>query len=673
MDNYKIKYRPEIDGLRAIGVISVLIYHANINFFGFNLNGGFLGVDIFFVVSGYLITFGLFKELTLTNNISFKNFYLRRIRRIIPAIIFISIISTVFAYFFLIPSDIVNFSKSILFSLTFFSNIFFLQTGLDYSASDSLEIPFLHTWSLGVEEQFYFLFPIILFFLFKNFKSSLLGFIIALIILSLVLGTFQSAMKPMSSFFLLQYRLWEILIGSFLAIIEIKYKKSESEKKLTNCNIFITLGFLLILGSIIVFDKNTLHPSILTFLPVVGTALIIWFANKNSILIKALTNRILVKIGLISYSLYLVHYPIFAFTRITGFASGDYIKKIVVLITVFIISFISYYFVEKPARSKKLKTKNFLSILLVSITILSAIQIYFIKHDGLKDRMPEILRDVTFKKPWEQLFQAGEKCHNNIFGCVFNNKSDKEVIIVGDSLVSSLLPDLVKRLVNKGYKVTSYTADGCIYFPGFYKFNTVYKTKHKICNEIYFETMKKKFNKQNDTIFIFGGSFPIFLSNELPFDQGMWKNTYIKAGKFKDLENSYKFSLKEISKKNKIIQIYPVPEGKTNVSKFILNNYYKNIFQKEKDKIKTGDDTNSLYSYYKERSKKSFKLLDDINIDKYYRVYPHKIFCNTFIIDKCITHTDEKIFYYDRYHLSLEGAKLVNNLILNEIKRIEQK
>ena len=549
MDNYKIKYRPEIDGLRAIGVISVLIYHANINFFGFNLNGGFLGVDIFFVVSGYLITFGLFKELTLTNNISFKNFYLRRIRRIIPAIIFISIISTVFAYFFLIPSDIVNFSKSILFSLTFFSNIFFLQTGLDYSASDSLEIPFLHTWSLGVEEQFYFLFPIILFFLFKNFKSSLLGFIIALIILSLVLGTFQSAMKPMSSFFLLQYRLWEILIGSFLAIIEIKYKKFEREKKLNYFNIFITLGFLLILGSIIVFDKNTLHPSILTFLPVVGTALIIWFANKNSILIKALTNRILVKIGLISYSLYLVHYPIFAFTRITGFASGDYIKKIAVLISVFIISFISYYFVERPARSKKLKTKNFLSILLVSITILSAIQIYFIKHDGLKDRMPEILRDVTFKKPWEQLFQAGEKCHNNILGCVFNNKSDKEVIIVGDSLVSSLLPDLVKRLVNKGYKVTSYTADGCIYFPGFYKFNTVYKTKHKICNEIYFERMKKKFNKQNDTIFIFGGSFPIFLSNELPFDLGKWKNTYIKAGKFKDLENSYKFSLKEISKK----------------------------------------------------------------------------------------------------------------------------
>ena len=167
------QYRPEIDGLRAVAVASVIIYHAQINIFGFHLfQGGYIGVDIFFVISGYLITSIILKELKTTGKFSFHYFYERRIRRIIPALFIVMLSSLIFSWLFLLPDNFVSLSKSILSSIGFISNFYFYFTGLDYAAEIGLQKPFLHTWSLSVEEQFYLIFPLVLVVLYLNYICS---------------------------------------------------------------------------------------------------------------------------------------------------------------------------------------------------------------------------------------------------------------------------------------------------------------------------------------------------------------------------------------------------------------------------------------------------------------------------------------------------------------------
>ena len=196
----KINYRPEIDGLRALAAISVIIYHAKINLFGYSLlSGGFIGVDIFFVISGYLITSIIYKEILITNSFSFKNFYQRRIRRIIPPLFFVMIATFPLGYFFLLPTDFIDFSKSIIFSISFVSNYFFYLSESQYGANSSLLLPFLHTWSLSVEEQFYIIFPIVL-FIFINFQNNIHIFFISILIISFLLAIKFSYDDSLKSF-----------------------------------------------------------------------------------------------------------------------------------------------------------------------------------------------------------------------------------------------------------------------------------------------------------------------------------------------------------------------------------------------------------------------------------------------------------------------------------------
>ena len=198
----KINYRPEIDGLRAIAVLAVIIYHAKISFLGdIIFKGGFIGVDIFFVISGYLITSIIYKELLEKNSFCFKYFYERRIRRILPALLIVIFVSLPFGWFLLLPSDLIDFSKSILYSLGFTSNFYFHYSGQTYGANNSLLIPFLHTWSLSIEEQFYILFPICFFIIFKFFKKYL-GFILSItFLMSLVIADWGSRNHPSFNFF----------------------------------------------------------------------------------------------------------------------------------------------------------------------------------------------------------------------------------------------------------------------------------------------------------------------------------------------------------------------------------------------------------------------------------------------------------------------------------------
>ena len=228
-----INYRPEIDGLRAISIISVVIYHAQLKL---NNNvifsGGFLGVDIFFVISGYLICSIIFKELLEKKSFSFKNFFVRRARRILPALIFLIFVSSFFSYFILQPSALSNFSKSSISSIFFSSNIFFWQVDSMYMAESQLLNPLLHTWSLSVEEQFYLFFPVVIFLIFKIDKKFLFPFILLLMFLSIFSTWYGSKNHIIFNFYSITSRIWELGIGSLIVYYEyFKKKFSFSQNK----------------------------------------------------------------------------------------------------------------------------------------------------------------------------------------------------------------------------------------------------------------------------------------------------------------------------------------------------------------------------------------------------------------------------------------------------------
>ena len=339
----KLTYRPEIDGLRAIAVGAVILYHARITILGYQpFKGGFIGVDIFFVISGYLITSIILKELVTTGSFSFKHFYERRVRRILPALLFVMLAFLPFAWLFLIPSSFVDFSKSILYSLGFSSNFYFWYSGQQYGAGSGLLKPFLHTWSLSVEEQFYILFPIVLLIIFKYFRKYLIHILILGFFISLGLADWTSRNYPSTSFYFIHTRMWELLAGSILAYFEIT-NGHRSKNKLFRL-ILPTIGLLLIGHSILFFKDNMFHPSFYTLSPVLGVCLIIWFSNKSEFVTKILSTKLFVGIGLISYSLYLWHYPIFSFYRNYSMGHGlnlfvnPHYEKILTILLLIVLS-----------------------------------------------------------------------------------------------------------------------------------------------------------------------------------------------------------------------------------------------------------------------------------------------------------------------------------------------
>ena len=270
----KLSYRPEIDTLRAIAVLAVIIYHAKINAFeNLIFPGGFLGVDIFFIISGYLITSIILKELREKKSFSFKNFYIRRARRILPALLFIILVTIPFSWIYLYPIDLVNFSKSVLYSLGFGSNFYFHFSGLEYGSPEGLLKPFLHTWSLSVEEQYYILFPISLIFVFKYLKKYLLSFLLITFIISLLFAEWGSKNYISATYYFLHSRIWELILGSLIAYFEIKLGHRGQNRIF--CQTLPILGLILIGLSFILFDTETSHPSFYTLIPAIGVAMIL--------------------------------------------------------------------------------------------------------------------------------------------------------------------------------------------------------------------------------------------------------------------------------------------------------------------------------------------------------------------------------------------------------------
>jgi len=342
-----LQYRKEIDGLRAIAVIPVILFHAGI--FGFS--GGYIGVDIFFVISGYLITTIILDELA-QNKFSIKNFYERRAKRILPALSAVLILTTVLAFIFMPANLLKSYANSLMSVVTFTSNFHFFTTS-GYFSTVSDQKPLLHTWSLAVEEQFYLFFPLMLGYLWVKGKRHITKVIIVLSIISLILAQFLAVNGfTDANFYLIFSRAWELFTGALIALTSIQTIKIERWQRES----LGLIGLTLIAYSIFFFDDHTLFPSFYALVPIIGTVLIIAFTTIDTLVGKILSQRLFVGIGLISYSLYLWHQPLFAFLRLKSVGEPEPRLFIIAIALSFVFAMLSYQYVEKPFRKKSANT-----------------------------------------------------------------------------------------------------------------------------------------------------------------------------------------------------------------------------------------------------------------------------------------------------------------------------
>ena len=559
----KLLYRPEIDGLRAIAVIAVIIYHAQIKIFNHQLfKGGFIGVDIFFVISGYLITSIILNELLLTNSFSFKFFYERRIRRILPVLFVVMIASLPFGWIYLFPTSLLDFSKSILYSIGFSSNYFFYDTGQEYGALSGFFKPFLHTWSLSVEEQYYILFPFIALIIFRYIKKYLVHILIIGFITSLMLADWTSKNDNSMSFYLVHTRMWELLAGSLLAYFEIKIGRNNKYKILNLTLPFF--GLVLIGYSLLFFYDGIHHPSYYTLLPIAGVSLIIWFSNKNEFITKILTTKLFVGIGLISYSLYLWHYPIFSFIKISGIASGNIINKLVLIPIIFVLSISSYFLIERPFRNKNFSFKKVLAFVFFLALILLIFNLLVIKNNGYSKRF-EKLKVINENYNPDNFFLSKTRMEQINPNKKFNSEYFN-ILVIGDSFAEDLFNAL---------NLNRYQYRKVDFFLGGYNYKLI--TNHELLkasnlviysydwNDGRFESFKnnlKKIQKINPNIAITSSSneYNVFSSLYTIIDQKIFfdkknfdyfglKNTYFKNRSVHSQSNINqklkKFALKE--------------------------------------------------------------------------------------------------------------------------------
>lgn len=378
-------YRPDIDGLRAIAVVGVVFYHA-----GLGVPGGFIGVDVFFVISGFLITGLIVKDLK-NQSFSLFDFWERRARRILPALAVVTA-STLFAgWFLLMPGDYKSLGSSVIALAALASNIqFWRSTG--YFATASEEMPLLHTWSLSLEEQFYLLVPLFLMLLFRIRKSSWVrSALIVVTIGSLIMATIGIHHAPSATFYLLPFRAWELAIGSLLAITPpLKHQKTRSTLA------WIGLGGILIPYAL--YSSKTPFPGPSAIPPVVGSALLIWTGMPG--LLATLPNRLLaarplVWIGLLSYSFYLWHWPLFAYYRYLFSSRPPLLIALLIVLFSLFLAWLSLRFVERPFRAKNLLRSRTLlfGLSLATVCILALPSFVIWRTNGLPDRLsPEALR-----------------------------------------------------------------------------------------------------------------------------------------------------------------------------------------------------------------------------------------------------------------------------------------
>ncbi|MGB5209513.1 MAG: acyltransferase family protein [Gammaproteobacteria bacterium] len=428
-----IKYRSDIDGLRAVAVLPIVLFHAGYEW----ISGGFIGVDIFFVISGYLISSIILNDVAL-GRFSYARFYERRIRRIVPALLLVLLATLAAGYFVLLPAEYIDLAQSALAAAAFVPNVYFWATSSTYFGLDIAITPLLHTWSLGIEEQFYIAFPALAYLLASRCTRRVMVWILSsLLVFSLAANLLVVQANAKFAFYMIPTRAWELLAGVFLSLGVLP-----QIKKLSTATVLSLLGAVLIVLPMFVLDETSLFPGINAVPPVLGTALIIYSGEHHQTIVsRILSLKALVAIGLISYSLYLWHWPVTVYTNMYWESALN--RPFVVALSV-ALAYLSYRFIETRFRhSAHVPTpagrprELALGAVLVSVACLGVIITV-----GLPHRVPADAWEVVAHKAGSWKDSCRQFTNNPEYDadiCMLgNSETEPSFLIWGDSHARSI-------------------------------------------------------------------------------------------------------------------------------------------------------------------------------------------------------------------------------------------
>ncbi len=669
-------YRKEIDGLRALAIIPVVLYHANI--LGFS--GGYIGVDIFFAISGFLITSIILRDLR-KGTFSFSNFFQRRIRRIFPALFVVISMTSIFGYFyFLYPDDLEGLGKSIFSQSIFLSNIFFMRkTGYFDQLAETQ--PLLHLWTLSVEEQFYLLFPVILFTVFAFFKKKLLPIVSTLLILSFALSIYLVNFNPgntftiplipdlwgrslnlTAGFYILPSRAWELLVGSVIAITALSIKsKSYAE-------IVSAIGIGAIIYSITQFDANTRFPGFAAMLPVLGSAaIIISNVNTKTYVGKFLSSSLLVWVGLISYSLYLWHWPVLVFGKII-LSQPDTIDYLAMILLSASLAWITYILIETPFIKRRfLYNKNTMMFVgILSFIVLGTFG-YCMKYINTNVHLPQYTqnlfaaRDDRGPRYAECILNKNLETLENDGPCLLGQplvETRDDFIILGDSHSGEIF-HVIDNLAKQNEVTGSlFYSSECVPIPNVSRKipgNECYQTKNIAINYLTNNNIKNillvarwnYYTGSNDAGFIGDADTRIFSKEEsrVVFEQNLIE------------------MVEMLNKQGVHITIMSQVPEHTNFNPRDV--FYKAIRERTPpkfDRVSMSDHRN-----YNDFTDKIFKKLErDYGVEI---INPEQFFCS----DKegCLFELNNKILYRDADHLNYTGAKELEPLFEDYIDSLK--
>ena len=457
-----MKYRPEIDGLRAVAVLPVILFHAGFQTF----RGGFVGVDVFFVISGYLITSIIVSE-KQDNNFSLINFYERRARRILPALFLVVLVSLPFAWIWMTPNELKEFSASLAAVAAFVSNVAFWRQS-DYFASAAELKPLLHTWTLAVEEQYYVLFPLFVILFWRFSPLFMIGLLAVIAAFGFALAEWATTTYPTAAFYLLPTRGWELLLGALIALSFTKGWTKIITTNLLVCEFVNVAGIALIAYAVFALDKITPFPGIPALLPTLGTAFLILCATRETLVGRFLSNKTFVGVGLISYSAYLWHQPMFAFARLREFKEPNVFLLTLLIILVFVLAFFTWRFVERPFRDKQRISKRTIFNSAGFVTaVLFGLGSFGYLNDGFIYRLSATERELASYADYKfDALYKRRQCFLDVdqswvdFSSVCSSINEKKnaVLLWGDSHAAALSNGLRNALPNA---LIQYTASSC--------------------------------------------------------------------------------------------------------------------------------------------------------------------------------------------------------------------